>query len=49
MDGKGVKYVCKIIDEFIKNWWENDEGFEGGVMFEKLGLYCFVVLFEWYI
>ena len=48
-DGKGAKYVCKTTDELTKNRRENNEGFEGGVMFEKPGPHCPVVSFERYI
>ena len=48
-DGKGAKYVCKTTDELTKNRRENDEGFEGGVMFEKPGPHCPVASFERYI
>ena len=48
-DGKGAKYVCKTTDELTENRRENDEGFEGGVMFEKPGPHCPVALFERYI
>lgn len=36
-DDKGVWYVIKSGDELIKNRREDDEGFEGGMMFEKFG------------
>ena len=40
MDGKGARYVCKTTDELTKNRREDDEGFEGGTMFEKPGPHC---------
>ena len=36
-DDKGARYVTKSGDELTKNRREDDEGFEGGMMFEKTG------------
>ena len=36
-DDKGAQYVTKSGDELTKNRREDDEGFEGGMMFEKTG------------
>ena len=48
-DRKGARYVCKTTDELTKNQQENDEGFDGGVMFEKPGPHCPVASFERYM
>ena len=48
-DGKGARYVCKTTDELTKNRREDDEGFEGGTMFEKPGPHCPVASFEKYL
>lgn len=41
--------MCKVTDELIKNRREDDEGFDGGLMYEKFGLNCFVVFFKLYL
>ena len=48
-DGTGASYVCKITDELTKNRREDDEGFDGGVMYEKPGPNCPVASFELYL
>ena len=48
-DGTGARYVCKTTDELTKNHREDDEGFDGGVMYEKPGLNCPVASFELYL
>ena len=48
-DDKGARYVTKSSDELTKNRREDDEGFEGGMMFEKLGPQCPVASLELYI
>lgn len=49
-DAQGNRYVCKTTDELTKNRRENDEGFEGGVMFEKPGTAtCPVNSFDMYV
>ena len=42
-------YVCKTTDELTKNRREDDEGFDGGVMYEKPGPNCPVASFELYL
>ena len=49
IDGSGARYICKITDELTKNRREDDEGFDGGVMYEKPGLHCPVNSFELYL
>ena len=39
-DGTGARYVYKTTDELTKNRREDDEGFDGGVMYEKPGPNC---------
>ena len=41
--------MCKTKDELTKNRRENDEGFDGGVMYEKPGPNCPVASFELYL
>ena len=41
--------MCKTGDELTKNRREDDEGFEGGMMFEKAGLHCPVTSLVLYI
>ena len=48
-DGTGARYVCKTTDELTKNRREDDEGFDGGVMYEKPGPNCPVASFELYL
>lgn len=48
-DDKGARYVTKSGDELTKNRREDDEGFEGGMMFEKPGPQCPVASLELYI
>ena len=38
--------MCKTTDELTKNRREDDEGLEGGTMFEKTGPHCPVASFE---
>ena len=45
-DGKGARYVAKSGDELTKNRREDDEGFEGGMMFEKPRPQCPVASLE---
>ena len=45
-DDKGARYVTKSGDELTKNRREDDEGFEGGMMFEKPGPQCPVASLE---
>ncbi|KAL9981815.1 hypothetical protein ACROYT_G010570 [Oculina patagonica] len=47
--GTGARYVCKATDELTKNRREDDEGFDGGLMYEKPGSNCPVVSFELYL
>lgn len=49
IDLMGVKFVLKVVDEFIKNYREDDEVEEGGIMCVVGGLFCFVVFFEKYL
>lgn len=46
MDGKGARNLCKTTDKLTKNQGKNNEGFEGGMMFEKPGQHCPVASFE---
>ena len=48
-DDKGARYACKTGHELTKNRREDDEGFEGGMMFEKAGLLCPVTSLELFI
>ena len=48
-DGTGARYVCKTTDELTKNRREDDEGFDGGVMYEKPGPNYPVASFELYL
>ena len=48
-DSTGARYVCKATDELTKNRREDDEGFDGGLMYEKPGPNCPVVSFELYL
>ena len=48
-DSTGARYVCKATDELTKNRREDDEGFVGGLMYEKPGPNCPVVSFELYL
>ena len=48
-DSTGARYVCKSTDELTKNRREDDEGFDGGLMYEKLGPNCPVVSFKLYL
>ncbi|KAK3729205.1 hypothetical protein QZH41_002770 [Actinostola sp. cb2023] len=48
-DDKGSRYVCKTGDELTKNRREDDDGFEGGLMYEKPGPNCPVASLELYI
>ena len=48
-DDKGARYVTKSGDELTKNRREDDEGFEGGMMFEKTGPQCPVASLELHI
>lgn len=41
--------MLKVVDEFIKNYREDDEVEEGGIMCVVGGLFCFVVFFEKYL
>ena len=41
--------MCKTTDELTKNRREDDEGFDGGVMYEKPGPNCPVASFELYL
>ena len=41
--------MCKATDELTKNRREDDEGFDGGFMYEKPGPNCPVVSFELYL
>ena len=41
--------MCEATDEVTKNHWEDDEGFDGGLMCEKPGPNCPVVSFELYV
>ena len=41
--------MCKSTDELTKNRREDDEGFDGGLMYEKPGPNCPVVSFELYL
>ena len=45
-DDKGARYVTKSGDELTKNRREDDDGFEGGMMFEKPGPECPVASLE---
>ena len=46
---KGARYVTKSGDELTNNRREDDEGFEGGMMFQKPGPQCPVASLELYI
>ena len=48
-DSTGTRYVCKATDELTKNRQEDDEGFDGGLMYEKPGPTCPVVSFELFL
>ena len=48
-DDKGARYVTKSGDELTNNRREDDEGFEGEMMFEKPGPQCPVASLELYI
>ena len=48
-DDKGAQYVTKSGDKLTKNRREDDEGFEFGMMFEKLGPQSPVASLELYI
>jgi len=48
-DDKGARYVTKSGDELTKNRREDDEDFEGGMLFEKPGPQCFFASLELYI
>ena len=48
-DSTGARYVSKATDELTKNRREDDEGFDGGLMYEKPGPNCPVVSFELYL
>ena len=48
-DSTGARYVCKATNELTKNRREDDEGFDGSLMYEKPGKYCPVVSFELYL
>ena len=41
--------MCKATTELTKNRWEDDEGFDGRLMYEKPGPNCPVISFELYI
>ena len=41
--------MCKATDELTKNRWEDDEGFNGALMYEKPGPICPVVSFKLYL
>lgn len=49
MDNKGSRYVHKAGDELTKNRREDDDGLEGGIMYEKPGPNCPVASLELYI
>lgn len=49
IDLTGVKFVLKVVDEFIKNYREDDEAKKGGIMCVVGGSFCFVVFFEKYL
>ena len=49
-DSTGARYVCKATEELTKHRREDDEGFDGGLMYEKRGgPNCPVVSFELYL
>ena len=48
-DSTGARYVSKATDELTKNRREDNEGFDGGLMYEKPGLNCPVVSFELFL
>ena len=48
-DDKEARYVTKSGDELTKNRREDDEGFKGGMMFEKTGPQCPVASLELYM
>ena len=41
--------MCKSTGELTKNRWQDDESFNGGLMYEKPGPNCPVVSFELYL
>ena len=48
-DSTRARYVCKSTGELTKNRWQDDESFNGGLMYEKPGPNCPVVSFELYL
>ena len=44
-----ASYMCKATNELTNNRREDDEGFDGGLMYEKPGANCPVVPFELYL
>ena len=48
-DDKRARYVTKSGDELTKNRREDDDGFEGGMVFKKPGPQCPVASLELYI
>ena len=48
-DSTGARYVCKATDLLTKKHREDDEGFDGGLMYKKPGPSCAVVSFQLYL
>ena len=48
-DSTGERYVWKATDEITKNRREDDEVFDGGLMYENPGPNCLAVSFELYL
>ena len=48
-DSTRTRYVSKATDELTKSRREDDEGFNGGLTYEKPGPNCAVVSFAWYL
>ena len=48
-DSTRARYVCKETDELTKNRREDDEGFDGGLMYETPGPNCPLVSIELYL
>ena len=46
---RSTLYMCKTMGELTKNRREDDEGFDGGLIYEKPGPNCPLVSFELYL